>query len=228
MTNDAWWKEVEAVIESKSLLKHPFYRAWQAGELTLENLRDYARQYYAHVAAFPRYVSAAHSGCEDLGTRQVLLENLIEEERGDDNHPELWLRFAEGVGASRESVKAAQPRAQTRDCVETFVDVTRNGSTHEALAALYAYESQIPAVSETKIQGLASFYGIKDERSQKFFSVHKDADVWHSQVEREAIVKLARTEEQKAEVIDAVRRSCDAVWKLLDGVCEAQKICTTC
>lgn len=228
MTNVAWWKEVEAVIESKSLLKHPFYRAWQAGELTLENLRDYARQYYSHVAAFPRYVSAAHSGCEDIEARKVLLENLIEEERGESHHPELWLRFAEGVGATRESVKAAMPRSETRECVETFFDLTRNGSTHEALAALYAYESQIPAVSATKIQGLESFYGIKDERAQKFFAVHKEADVWHSHVERETIQKLVRTEEQRSEVLDAVRRSCDAVWKLLDGVCEAQNICTTC
>lgn len=227
MNNAAWWNEVEAIIESKSLLKHPFYRAWQAGELTLENLRDYARQYYAHVAAFPRYVSATHSGCEDIETRKVLLENLIEEERGESHHPELWLRFAEGVGASRESVKTAETRAETRECVQTFFDLTRS-ETPTAIAALYAYESQIPAVSATKIQGLESFYGIKDERSQKFFVVHKEADVWHSQVERETIQKLARTPEQQKEVLDAVRRSCDAVWKLLDGVCEAQNICTSC
>jgi len=228
MNDTAWWKEVEAVIESKSLLKHPFYRAWQAGELTLENLRDYARQYYAHVAAFPRYVSGAHSGCEDLKTRQVLLENLIEEERGDNNHPELWLRFAEGVGASRESVKAAEPRPETKACVDAFLELTRGEDTAAALGALYAYESQIPAVSDTKIQGLEAFYGLKDARSQEFFRVHKDADVWHSQVERDAIEKLARTPERRAAVVESVRRSCDAVWKLLDGVCEAQGICTTC
>ena len=101
--------EVREIIEERSLLKHPFYQAWQKGELTLEHLRGYAGQYYHHVLAFPQYVSAAHAICPDQGERQELLENLIEEERGDENHPELWLRFAEGVGATRADVEATAP-----------------------------------------------------------------------------------------------------------------------
>ena len=57
----------------------------------------------------------------------------------------------------------------------------------EGLAALYAYESQIPEVSKTKREGLAAFYGIADEDATRFFSVHEEADVWHRQVEREAL-----------------------------------------
>src|SRR5215469_9668143 len=95
---------LSAMIEERSLLKHPFYQTWSAGGLTLERLRNYAAQYYRHVEAFPRYLSALHSRSEDLETRQALLENLIDEERGPENHPELWLRFAEGLGASRQSV----------------------------------------------------------------------------------------------------------------------------
>ena len=101
--------EIRALIEERSLLKHPFYQAWQNGELTQEHLQGYAQQYYHHVLAFPQYVSAAHAICPDQGERQELLENLIEEERGEHNHPELWLRFAEGVGASRDDVTAAAP-----------------------------------------------------------------------------------------------------------------------
>src|SRR5687768_4747226 len=74
-----------------SMLKHPFYRAWSEGRLSKAILGDYAKQYYAHVRAFPTYVSAVHSRCEDVSIRQELLENLIEEERGTENHPELWL-----------------------------------------------------------------------------------------------------------------------------------------
>src|SRR5437879_12504125 len=90
--------ELRGLIEERSLLKHPFYRAWQAGELTLEQLRGYACQHYAHVLAFPQYVSAAHAICPDQGERQELLQNLIEQERGDDNHAHLWLRPAGGAG----------------------------------------------------------------------------------------------------------------------------------
>ena len=67
-------------IEAKHLLKHPFYVAWTNGTLPLENLRHYAAQYFAHVRAFPAYLSEAHSRCADLNTRQVIAANLAEEE----------------------------------------------------------------------------------------------------------------------------------------------------
>src|SRR6267143_4098205 len=103
----------EAVMEY-SMLKHPFYVAWTEGRLSKAVLAEYAKQYYAHVSAFPTYVSAVHSRCDDLSVRQELLENLIEEERGEDNHPELWLRFAEGLGVAREDVRAAELLASTK------------------------------------------------------------------------------------------------------------------
>src|SRR5208282_836309 len=78
---------LDSMIAERSLLKHPFYQAWTAGTLTRERLQNYAVEYYPHVAAFPRYLSAIHSRCADIATRQALLENLIEEERGAENHP---------------------------------------------------------------------------------------------------------------------------------------------
>lgn len=223
-----WWGEVEGIIEAHSMLKHPFYQAWQMGQLSLEDLRYYAGQYYHHVKHFPRYVSSAHSVCEDLPVRQMLLENLTEEEKGEENHPELWLRFSEGLGLSREGVLGTPAQNETSQCVEAFYSLTRSHPL-AALAALYAYESQIPAVSATKMKGLEDFYGIKDDRSRKFFKVHEEADVWHSRVEREAIQKMAHGNPQGRQLVKrSVESACKAVWKLLDGVVEARGICASC
>ena len=224
MADQNWWKEVEAIIEKHSLLKHEFYQAWQKGMLSLEDLNYYARQYYPHVAAFPRYVSATHSNTTDAAARQMLLENLIEEERGEVNHPELWLRFAEGVGATREEVLAEHPRPETKACVDAFMGLARNEDSLAGMSALFAYESQIPAVSATKRQGLREFYGIADERSHSFFRVHQEADVWHSQVERETIERLADTAEKRELVKRSVETACKAVSGLLDGVVAERKI----
>lgn len=218
-----WWGEVESAIEQRSLLKHPFYQAWQKGELTVEDLKVYARMYYPHVAAFPRYVSATHSGCQDIGLRQLLLENLIEEERGGENHPELWLRFAEGLGLSRAEVLGGAVPEASRKCVAAFERLSRK-SALSGLAALYAYESQIPAVSRTKIDGLKAFYGITDPGSLKFFEVHEQADVWHSDQERKAVQALAADPAARTEVRQSVEEACGAVWSLLDAVCEARGI----
>lgn len=99
---------VHDLISRRRLLDHPFYTAWSRGELTREALRTYAEQYYHWVHAFPTWLSAAHANATDLETRRELLENLIDEERGPENHPELWLRFCDALGLDREAVANAE------------------------------------------------------------------------------------------------------------------------
>lgn len=218
------WSDIEAIIEEKSLLKHPFYQAWTAGALTREDLAYYAQQYYAQESRFPRYVSAVHSNCPDLKTRQMLLENLTHEEAGADNHPELWLRFAQSVGAGRASVLGAAANAGTKTCVAAFDRLSR-GSWQTGLAALYAYEAQQPAVAKTKIEGLKSKYGLNSADALGFFSVHESMDAWHSASEKEVLVdQLERDPSLAVEVTAAVSEACDALNALLDGVCEARGI----
>ncbi len=217
MTREEFLTALDALVAEKHLLKHPFYRLWSAGKLTRENLREYAISYYPHVAAFPTYVSGVHAGCEDAALRQELLENLIEEERGTENHPALWRRFAAALGAPSDLASA--PRTpEVADAIAEFRKTTREGSVTEGLAALYAYESQIPEVSKTKREGLAAFYGIADEDATRFFSVHEQADVWHRQVEREALGRAADTPDKREKALAAARRCCDALNRALDGV----------
>jgi len=210
--------EVRAIIDERSLLKHPFYQAWQRGDLTLDHLRAYACQYWHHVLAFPQYVSAAHAICPDRGDRQELLENLIEEERGPENHPELWLRFAEGVGAARADVESAAPLPETRRLVDTFRDATARRSFAEACAALYVYESQVPEVAKTKIAGLKRFYGRDDERTLQFFEVHIGADEVHSEVGAKMVRRHTADAASRAAVLGTARECADALWGFLDGV----------
>ena len=210
-----------AAVMEYSMLKHPFYVAWTEGKLSQEILAQYAKQYYAHVRAFPTYVSAVHSRCDDVALRQQLLENLIEEERGTENHPELWLRFAEGVGASRDEVKAADLLPSTAASVGRLKTLTRSDDFRCGLAALYAYESQIPEVARTKREGLKSFYGIDSERAVAFFRVHEDIDVLHQQTAKQILSDNCQTPEDQLLAIDSARESARALWSFLDGVCEA-------
>ena len=74
-------KKLGKKLDQYHLLKHPFYQVyWNEGKLNREIIKDYAEQYYQHVKAFPRYISATHSICEDLDKRRILLENLQDEE----------------------------------------------------------------------------------------------------------------------------------------------------
>ena len=210
-----FWSTIDAAIAAKSLLKHPFYQAWSAGQLTREDLQTYAQQYYFLEKNFPRFLSRIHSNCEDQSVRQHILQNLNDEEQGSENHAELWLRFAEGLGTTREAVRGAQALPETDQCVETFQNLSSNSEYAMGLAALYSYESQIPPVAKTKIDGLQKWYGINDERTIKFFKVHQEADVWHSAAEKEMISSAPATTEQ---ITESVRAATEALWKFLDGV----------
>jgi pyrroloquinoline-quinone synthase len=212
-------QELDETIERHSMLKHPFYQAWSNGELSLETLREYSKQYYAHVANFPMYLSAVHSNCDDQPTRQLLLENLVEEEQGPPaSHPELWLRFAASLGAAREEVQAAELRPETVESVARLRSLTRDSHYVEGVAALYAYESQVPDVARSKREGLAECYGLTDPGAVEYFSVHEEADIRHSADEREIIARGCPTREDQERALRAAEGAAQAMWLFLDGV----------
>lgn len=220
ITEQEFLTQIDAIIDGNHLLKHPFYQLWNEGKLTLGMLQEYAQEYYLQVHHFPTYVSATHAACDDLEIRRMLLENLIEEERGSANHPELWLRFAEGLGVDRKAVKERQHLEQTKQSVSILKELSRSENPVKGLAALYAYEAQIPEVSTTKIAGLNTYYGITSSDAVAFFKVHEKADEVHSQMTRDALVKLCQTDEQKQEAISATEEAVFAFNLLLDGIYE--------
>jgi pyrroloquinoline-quinone synthase len=183
---------IDAAIEDRAMLKHPFYQAWEEGTLTREALASYAKQYFHHVEAFPRAVSAVHANCPDAKGRRLLAENLAEEEgigAGKDDHAALWLGFAAGMGAEEAEVRSVTLHPETRALIDAFRSLSRR-SYASGLGALYAYESQLPAIAKTKIEGLVERYDVTEQATLKFFQVHEFADIEHSDVCRELLDAL--------------------------------------
>jgi len=214
---NAFITAIDDQIGGRKLLLHPFYQRWTAGTLSREALAEYATQYYHHVAAFPTYLSAVHANTEEMETRRQILANLVDEEAGNPNHPELWLRFAEGVGVRRDDAQHAALWQETRELIHTFKSVCVGGGTAQGLAALYAYESQIPAVAESKIEGLRTHYGIDNPRALAYFEVHIQADREHSRVERDLLAWYVNETNAPA-VMQSVEKVLAALWEMLSGV----------
>lgn len=212
--------EIDARIAERSILKHPFYQAWKMGELTRADLQEYSKQYYRHVAAFPAYLSAVHSQMPSGEERRAVLQNLVDEEHGSKNHLQLWLQFAKALGVERKEIFDAQPTESTQAFVNAFKSLAE-ASPAEGIAALYAYESQIPAVSEEKMRGLKQFYGVTGDEGLEYFSVHALADIEHAAAERQLMQKLAVDEGTKQKMLAAVDKALDAYWGMLSGVQES-------
>jgi len=209
-------ERIDEAIAGRDLLTHSFYTKWVEGTLPREALQEYVRQYHAFESAFPTFLSALHSRSEDRATRAALLENLWDEEHGDANHRELWLRFAEGVGIARDDVESATPNAATTRLLDVYHGASRQEPVAAGVAAVYAYEAQVPRVAQAKIDGLRANYGITDGPALSFFEVHAALDVEHSAAER-AIVGAA-SDHDADRAVEVARGALDAWWEFLSAV----------
>ena len=208
-------ERVDETIEKRSLLKHPFYQEWTKGTLPLESLKKYAAEYYHFEMAYPTFLSGVHYRCHDQSIRQLILDNLWDEEHGPENHVELWLKFCDGLGVDREEVRNGIPSEATSDLVKTYTDLTSTGPLAAGIAALYAYESQVPEVASVKLEGLKEFYDFDDDHTVSFFQVHQGLDLEHSEAEQNMMTALAVTEQDKDAVIEASESATRILWKFL-------------
>jgi pyrroloquinoline-quinone synthase len=220
-TASSFWQRLEDTVAPYDLLKHPFYQAWTAGELTRNDLAAYAAEYWHHVSAFPTYLSALHSRLPDGETRREVLRNLSDEEGTDRAqgrpHSELWMDFAEGMGATRADVLGHQTQPETQALIATFRELMLEQPA-AAMAALYAYESKVPGIAAEKAAGLEKLYGA-DAVTTRYFTLHRTADVHHAQVWRDLIdAELTGKPEAEVAALAAAERAAKALWCALDGI----------
>jgi len=224
MTTEQFFQELDERIHKYDLLCHPFYKAWAAGELTREDLREYACDYYHHVEAFPSYLAALGIRLDEGELRRAVLANMADEKGLEDAfgepsvaHSELWLDFAEGMGARRDR-RGHQPAPEVRNLIAFFQRIASEGTAEEALAAFYAYESQVPRVAQEKARGLREMYGA-NERACGYFTLHTTADIYHSNVWRSQLAKrLKKNPAATEKALDAAENAAKALWRALDGI----------
>ena len=218
MSNTPLLDKIDAAIAEKSLLKHPFYQDWQAGKLSRESLRLYAAQYYRHVEAFPTHLRVLAARADE-SLKSVVLENLAEEENPARPHPQLWRDFGAALGVSEDDITNAPSLPGTQNVVHTFRDICANRSVAQAVAALYAYESQVPEIATTKIDGLNRFYGIGDAKGTAYFSVHEEADKSHREAWRNWLIENAAADSaSEDQILASTREALNALWGALDAV----------
>ena len=209
---------LDELIQARSILRHPFYVAWERGELTKTQLATYARAYYPHVRAFPRYLEATIARADDVSSRIELSRNLADELSHPKAHHDLWLDFSESLGLDRRDVEAGEAESFARATVEAFEGLTQRDSV-SGLSALYAYESQQPEVSCRKMAGLREWYGLHSEKGLAYFNVHAKTDIEHREGERNAIGRCLDNGASPELVLGAANDALDAYAGLLDGVC---------
>jgi pyrroloquinoline-quinone synthase len=213
--NEQLLNRIDAAIAEKNLLNHPFYQDWQAGKLSREALQLYAAQYYRHVEAFPKHLRVLAARTEGpLG--KIVRENVAEEENPAAPHPKLWRDFAAALGVCEDDIACCPALPGTQAVVQTFREICGDRPVAEAVAALYAYESQVPEIATTKIDGLKKFYGVNEPAALAYFTVHEDADKVHREAWRNWLLEHA--EGSNDEILATTSEALDALWGALTAV----------
>ena len=223
MNTTEFFQQLDTRVSKYDLLCHPFYKAWSAGRLTREDLREYAQDYHHHIEAFPSYLAALGVRLEEGELRRAVLANMCDEKgverRGSNSvpHSDLWLDFAEGMGSSR-NLEWHHPVPEVRQWNRFFQRVANEGTPEEALAAFYAYESQVPRVAVEKERGLREMYGA-DDKTCGYFSLHAKADIHHARVWRGLLEERIASHPGAADTaLDAAENAARMLWQALDGI----------
>jgi pyrroloquinoline-quinone synthase len=185
---------LDAAARRWNVLDHPFYQRWSAGELTGDELAEYAAQYRHAVVALADAAGAAGN------------EEHAREER---EHVALWDAFAEGCGSV-----PAEATAETAECTSSW---TAGDDRLERLAVLYAIESAQPAIAQTKLEGLVAHYGFEEGPATEYFSLHAERDLEHAAESRDELSRIA-SEADVERLAARAEAAARGNWRLLDGV----------
>ena len=185
--------KLDARIQAWALLKHPFYQAWEAGELPLEALQAYAREYGAFIRLMP-------VGWKTLGDAETEQEEI--------EHIELWQDFASGLGTQIADAELPAVKDLVASTEEAFA------AKASALGALYAFEAQQPETAKSKLEGLKAHYDLP-QKVEPYFEEHS-----HNEHEAVKLIKQLSglSEDEQTRAMDACERMSKALWDALTDI----------
>lgn len=206
-------ERIDSEIEKHSLLKHPFYKMWSEGKLTVDHLQGYSKEYFQFVKAVPAFVQNIAASNTDPSIASDIESNMKEEAE----HIEPWVKFALALGVPTSELTGYVGTSKADQAVSKMMALSRL-SFEEGVAAMYAFESELPKISRSKIDGLVKFYDLNDEDALNYFQIHEEADVRHAQTWRNILNSLPADKQEHA--FAAAIESLKAQNLLLDSVQE--------
>jgi len=203
-------KKIDDMIEERSLLKHPFYQMWSDGKLTQESLAGYSKEYFQLVKAVPLFMTPIIEKAQDS-----VISELISNQQEESDHIKPWINFVGELGISEDELVSYSGTSKTREAVS---DLNELMNTYEGGAcAMYAFEKEIPKISQTKLDGLKEFYGLTNDEATEYFKLHTEADIRHTASWRH-ILETSSTDQ--SDLIEIADKSISAQNLLLDSCYE--------
>jgi pyrroloquinoline-quinone synthase len=205
---------------------HPFFDQLERGTVPKPLVRAWVKQFYPWLASVPIAMAERFSNCSwepaNDRYRRMILDQLVEE-AGDPKgkepgHPELWLRFCEGLGVPRAEVQAAPLLPSTMVAIDDFLYTNRINTFYVSAAG-----SSEPPNVELCARLLPAFqqhYGV-DDAHLEYYRLHVTADVEHSEWIGQIVAGFANSPAVRKQMWDQMLRGFSIHALLVDGVLAA-------
>ena len=203
-------KQIDQMIEERSLLKHPFYEMWSDGKLTLESLTGYSKEYFQLVKAVPEFMTPIIEKAPESEVNE-----LVSNQKEESDHIRPWIKFAVSLGVSQDELMQYEGLPKTQQAVSNLSELM---NTYEGgSCAMYTFEKEIPKISQTKLEGLAEFYGVSSDDATEYFKLHTEADIRHAAAWRHILENTSTDNDNLIKIAD---KSISAQNLLLDSCYE--------
>ena len=180
---------------------------WSDGKLTQESLAGYSKEYFQLVKAVPEFMAPII----EKAPNSVIAE-LTENQQEESDHIQPWISFAGELGISEDELISYSGLNKTKKAVSDLAELmnTFDGGA----CAMYAFEKEIPKISQTKLDGLSEFYRITSDDATEYFKLHTEADVRHAASWRNI---LEKSNADTSNLIEIAEKSVSAQNLLLDS-----------
>ena len=202
---------------------HPFFQQLEHGEVPKPVVQAWVKQFYPWLASVPIAMAERFANCSwEPGNdryRRMILDQLVEE-AGDPKgkapgHPELWLRFCEGLGVPRSEVQSAPLLPSTMVAIDDFLYTNRNNAFYVSAAG----SSEPPNVDlcARLLPAFRTHYGV-GEAHLEYYNLHVTADVEHSEWIGQIVAGFANSPDVRKQMWDQMLRGFSIHALLVDGV----------
>lgn len=198
--------KTECHAHPKARVNHPFVKGILEGRVSMEHLREWARQDYKFRNNVPRVSMMRYLACSDPEYARRLYR-VVEEETeglatGSAGHIDLFVRFADAIGLSRGELDEAPMSPATAAHLYYSELVIHQYPWFVVMAAQIAAEGTFGEATAALAKGLRANYNLSPE-AVGFFTVHTEADEEHGSLAEEiaeAFLHAPRLQEQTREV----------------------------
>jgi len=205
---------------------HPFFDRLEKGEVPKPLVQAWVTQFYPWLASVPIAMAERFANCswEPVNDRfrRMILDQLVEE-AGDPKgkepgHPELWLRFCEGLGLPRATVQNAPLLPNTMVAIDDFLYTNRTQPFFVS-AAGSSEPPNVPLCARL-LPAFQKHYHV-DDAHLEYYKLHVTADVEHSEWIGQIVANFASTPEVRKQMWDQMLRGFAIHALLVDGVLAA-------